>query len=242
MARRLPPGQLLLALLLLAVAAVVVWYRFDAMRGDSPPAVVDGEPVADVVAPIGAPDALQTSKWLAARAKRYRALFDGWQCDVLVAPLGVESLAFDRPTRYLMAGDIAQALAAPDKCVADPMLVDIALGEGLRQHSADAMRQLADDLKAKTLVSAWAGHDRRKQMRITLQVEQRDASGRTVSSKRKSFSANYSDDVSPFDAFHADLPRMLGEVGLSAAQRHVAAGELPDTLPASPTDAAKSSD
>ncbi|MDR3385591.1 MAG: hypothetical protein P4L92_00955 [Rudaea sp.] len=241
---KLAPRWYLYGLLLISVIGVAAFRYFheddvQSARSITQAIKVDGEPLPDIASQPASPDPLSLSKWLALRTKRYRNVLQGWQCDTLVVPVQVEEEAFDRATRNLMSGDIALALAGNSGCVTDPYLIDLALGEGLRRDASDDVTALAAELKAKTIVTSYAGHDRSNHMRVTLRVDRLDGSGPSPQLKlvaKKSFEdLAYGSDVSPFDALHKNLTRMLGAVGLDTrSPRQTSAGRLSAELPASP--------
>jgi hypothetical protein len=51
-------------------------------------------------------------------------------------------------------------------------LVDIALGDTLRRRDASAVLDLAHTIKARRIVTTYAGHDDAGKMRVTLQLVQ----------------------------------------------------------------------
>ncbi len=210
------------------------------------PPKVDGMPLPDVAEGKAHDDPVALSKWLDTRAKRYRGLFKDWQCDVLILPVQVEGFGFDAPTRQLMAGDVAMQLRQTDRCVTDPYQVDLALGEGVRRRSPEAVRLLARELKAKVIVSTFAGHDRYDRMRITMIVEKlanENASGAKALVAHSVDNLKYGGDTSPFEVFHRSLPALLSSVGLQGqAQAAQTAGTLPAKLPGSPEDLMRSDD
>lgn len=234
---------------LLALCAVFGAYRLyfadrnsNQNSSDAAIAPASGEPMPDIATRAHAPSAMAESKWLRERTSRYRSLLTGWHCDTLVLPVQVEESAFDRPTRALMAGDIALALQGQGNCVTDPMLMDLALGEGMRRYPIQDITALAHELKAKTVVLTWTGHDAAGHIRVTLQVAHPAEHEERISPIEKiSFDdLAYTDRISPFDAFHKNILAMLKKVGLSAAfpsQR--AAGSLSGSLPSSPADLLK---
>ncbi len=238
--------RLYLLLCLLFVLTALAVYRFrivnaptmgDSSTGATTP--VDGEPLPDIAARAHAPQAMQESKWLRERTQRFRSLFRNWQCDELVLPVQVEASAFDHATRNLMAGDIALAMKGSSRCVADPALVELALGESMRRYSDRDVLALARDLQAKTVVLTWAGHDAKGHMRVTLQVAHPDAKDVRISpTSKKSFTdLAYTDSVSPFDAFHEHVVKMLAGVGIHASLRpKQTAGTLGGKLPSSPRE------
>ena len=227
-------------LVLVAVGAVA-YLKFG---GDVPPSrevqkIIDGEPMRDMAAIDDMPKPLEASKWLAERTRRYRGLLKDFRCDVLVVPVQVEEMAFDRPTRLLMAGDLARALSTAKACVADPFVVESALGEGLRVFTAADIDALAADMKATTVVRTFAGHDQARHMRVTLQVDHRNDPQRAFARQaQKSFDdLTFSYTDSPYAQFHAALPRMLDAVGLPHQPVVVTKSNVPDSMPASPQQA-----
>jgi tetratricopeptide (TPR) repeat protein len=230
----------LYAALLVAIAAFgisrYVQNRQDADMASKHRAVeIDGEPDADMAS--GAPNALSLSKWLSARTQRYHSLLQGWNCSLLVVPVQVEGMGFDRPTRYLMSADIAHVLATNNQCIADPLLIDRALGEGLRRHEPGEIAKLAHEINATTMVETWAGHDRHGHMRITMQVAHLSPqTGQPVILAKKSFTdLVYTDSISPFAAFDKDLNRILHDVGIeSQAAPPQSAGSSSQEIPESP--------
>jgi hypothetical protein len=225
------------SLVLVAVGAVAyLKFGADASLPKEAHKVVDGEPIPDMAAIDGMPNAMDVSKWLAARTRRYRGLLKDFHCDVLVVPVQVEEMAFDRPTRLLMSGDLARSLSTDKRCVADPFVIESALGEGLRVFTAADIDALAADMQATTVVRIFAGHDPARQMRVTLQVDHRnDPQHAFARQAEKSFDdLTYSYTDSPYAQFHAALPRMLDAVGLPHAKTAAAKSNLPDSMPASP--------
>ena len=238
-------GTLVIAVVIVAAIAMLAPFMTStpdvllAQRATREPPKVDGIPLPDVLQlePSDNPQVL--SAWLAARTKRYRALFADWQCDVLLLPVQVESAAFDVPTRQLIAGDIALHLRKPDVCVTDPYLVDLALGEGMRRYPTDSIKALAQQLKAKTIISTFVGHVRYDKLRLTMIVEQLNASGSEAKSAMRHSLENlkYGGKIAPFEVVHDNLPELLSAVGLDGkAPDPRPAGALPSALPSSPEE------
>ena len=175
----------LYALVLVVLGAVAYWEYLPekpAVYAEASDTAVDGIPLVDIAYASTTPDPADISKWFAARKKRYRALLSDWECEIVVVPVQVEAMAFDRPTRNMMTADVARVMGQRGKCVADPFLIGSALGEGQRLYSAEAVQKLAGEIKAKQIVTVFAGHNRANEMRVTLQVdrwnENRGAFGR----------------------------------------------------------------
>ena len=210
------------------------------MKNASEPTLTDGQPVPDIAAAMytGPAAASAPSPWLEARTKRYAALLSSTQCDTLVVPAQVESAGFDRPTRLILSADVAQALSAPGRCVADTALADLALGEGRRSRQTADVENLARAIKASTVVFLYAGQISPLHMRVTLQVAHPDPAG---TGKLKTEAAHSIDNIAfdlehpPILAFHEHLPQILASVGLGVAPRQgESAGKLPKDLPLAP--------
>lgn len=226
---------LIVATTVLGISTYIQRLQGPAETSKHQPAGIDGEPDADVAS--GAPNALSLSNWLSARAQRYRSLLRGWNCGLLVVPVQVEGMGFDRPTRYLMSADISLALTVQNKCVVDPFLVDRAIGEGLRRYDPAEIVKLAHDINATTIVQTWAGHDRKDRMRITIQVARYSPGfAQPTSVAKKSFTdLNYSNSISPFAAFDKNLNRMLQDVGIASRSVPLkSAGSFAKEIPDSP--------
>jgi hypothetical protein len=207
---------------------------------DAPEVLHDGVPGRDpVTVPKPVVDKPPASPWLEKRTRRYFSLFKDTHCDVLVVPVQVEGGGFDRPNREIMTAELALALAANGKCVSDPYLVDLALGEGLRRRSADDILALARTIKASRIVTVYAGHYTAGQMRVTMQLAQLDPDrpqqAPAMLAAHSFEHLQYGAENPPFMVFRAQLPAMLAAVGLgpAAAAAPASAGTMPQQLPAS---------
>ena len=100
------------------------------------------------------------------------------------------------------------------------------------------MTALARELKAKAVLSTYAGHDRERHMRVTMRLEQLDAGSSSAPIMKSKVSFDdmvFTDQVSPFDVFHENLPRMLKGAGLEArTASQKPGGQLGKELPESP--------
>lgn len=205
-------------------------------HGNSTP--IDGVPMDDWAAVPASVSAPPSSAWLEARTTRYAALFKNWKCDTLVVPVQIEEGGFDRPNRQIMSAELALALSFPGQCVADPFLADIALGDSLRRRDDKAVRDLARTIRARRIVTAYAGHDDAGSMRVTLQVSQTDADHPAalprITAAHSFNGLHYDAEHPPFAAFAAQLPQMLAAVNLQSAPPSPApGGALPAQLPQS---------
>jgi hypothetical protein len=239
--RRLLRVSLLLSIV--AVVAFIALYNHHKAAQLGRPLVSDGVPDADLITlnPSGPAPLAPDSPWLKARSRRYAALLGRAPCEVLVVPVQVEGYGFDRPNRALMSLALARALGGAGRCVADPALVDLALGEGQRRRSPDAVLALARAMHASLVVSAFAGHDPTGWMRITLQLSRLDPAHppqALVPDRATSITGfKYGTDQPPFVAFEEHLGALLDSVGLKAAPPAAgAAGAMPAQLPGSPAD------
>jgi hypothetical protein len=228
----------LAAILLLAVgglAARHLWQQASHSAGQSRPAITsgarpaDGIPGIDEAAIPAIPgDPPPRSDWMEQRSRRYAGLFNGAHCDILLVPMQVEGEGFDRPNRNIMSADLAVALASAGQCVADPYLVDIALGDGLRRRNVSDVLALARTLKASQIITVYSGHYAPGRMRVTLQV-----------SRLGAVTAHSVDDLAydekhpPFLVFHEHLAELLSAVGLRAGTLAPAGptGAMPAALP-----------
>ena len=140
----------------------------------------------------------------------------------------VEGEGFDRPNRNIMSADLAVALASAGQCVADPYLVDIALGDGLRRRNVSDVLALARTLKASQIITVYSGHYAPGRMRVTLQVSRLGA----VTAHSVDDLA-YDEEHPPFLVFHEHLAELLSAVGLRAGTLAPAGptGAMPAALP-----------
>lgn len=227
-----PAIKNILAVVLMAgaiAAAGWTWKRQQQERLAALPPV-DGQPHQDEAAPIGTLP-LPDSPWMERRGERYADVLAGTSCEILLVPVQVEAKAFDQATRLLMSAEIAQALRNGGRCVADPWLADRALGEGMRLRDDEAILELAQRLKAKTIVRLYAGHTAPGRMRVTVQA---GAPGQpTVAHSFDDIA--YSDEVPAFAALRPKLQQVLQSVGLTTSPApEKAAGSMPQYLPRSP--------
>lgn len=231
-----------LVLLIIAVPVGQFWYVRHREAQLGRPLLVNGAPDADLsglttAGPIPKPP---ESAWLVARARRYADILSQQPCDILVVPVQVEGYGFDRPNRHIMSWDLAQSLSREGTCVTDPALVDLALGDGQRRRDPAAILELARRIKARQVVTMFAGHDVEGWVRLTLQSVRLDPahpSAPPVAEASGSITDfKYSADNPPFLAVKAHLAALFDKAGLKASPtpspRPV--GEFPAQLPASP--------
>lgn len=235
--------RLTLVLLIVSVPIGQYWYQLHREAKLGRPWIKDGVPDADMmtITSSGPMPKAPESAWLAARTRRHADLLKRKPCDVLVVPVQVEGYAFDRPNRDIMSWDLANALSAQGQCVTDPALVDIALGDGQRRRDPAAILELARSIKARQVVSMFAGHDVSGQVRLTLQSMHLDPDRPTAAPTERAHSLSdfsYSAEHPPFLAVREHLGELLDSVGLKAADlpSQPTAGVMPAQLPSSPAE------
>jgi len=157
------------------------------------------------------------SAWIDNEKKRFSSLLAAQPCDTLVVPAQGKNLSFDRATRSLMTAQIAELLGREaGRCVVDPYLAARALGEGLQQFTESETHKLAESVQAKTIVSAYIGHDGHMKMDVVLRIEAaNDASAHSykMGSSKDWHAIEFSDEKPPFVVWRDKLPTMLAEVG-----------------------------
>lgn len=178
------------------------------------------------------------SVWFDAERGRYAALLTGKPCDTLVVPVQSQHLGFDRATRSLMTAQLALAVAdASGRCVVDPYIASDALGEGLRRIEPSAVMQLAEAVKATTIVTTYVGHDGEHHLEVFANVQSIGAAFSRAPVHRRWDGLAFADADPPFVAWQKQLPEIidalgLGKVhapsGLKAAAAAIAAPAVPD--------------
>jgi len=194
-------------------------------RAQKPP--VSSWRTRDVALAGGLPRAYPkpVSEWQANEKKLHSDLLKGRSYDVLVVPFQVEDYAFDRPTRSLMTAELTLAIGrATSLPMADPYVVQRALGDGARRLNDDAVGQLAQQLGAKRVRVIWAfaGHDRQGVMTLTIRVQDRSSEhgGGYYLGHRVQHSYDklaFDDEHPPIEVFEALLPRVLKDLGYDPA-------------------------
>ena len=115
------------------------------------------------------------SPWIEAQKKLYSDLLKRESYDVLVVPFQVQGYAIDRIGRSLMTRYLTERIESGSGLkVADPGIVAKALGERNRAFSLEDINRLANELKVKTLILGYVGHDLDKKMRLTLEIKEKE--------------------------------------------------------------------
>ncbi len=157
------------------------------------------------------------SAWRSGEEAYYEGLLSKGRFDFLVVPFQVQDYALDRSTRSLMTAELALAIGAAEKKVPDPYLVARALGDGERRLNAERINRLADKLRVGRIVWGYVGHSRDKNMRITIQYQDRTEDPRAP---RGAFEARqfekvpFSEEDPPADVFQRMLPEVLKTIGI----------------------------
>ena len=195
------------------------------------PVVANDQPAADSLRANS--ESNLRSLWFDAERKRYTGMLDGRTCDTLVVPVQSQHSGFDRATRSLMTAQLALALASADRCVVDPYVASDALGEGMRRLDPGAVRALAASVKAKTIVTAYVGHDGNHHLEVFARVEKSpgniDGVYREAAHKRWD-AFPFTDEHAPFIVWQEKLPEILATLDLgkiAAIPADTAAGAAP---------------
>ena len=154
------------------------------------------------------------SAWQSAEKASYESLLSRGHFDVLVVPFQVQDFGFDRSTRSLMTAELAEAVSAAQKKVADPYLVARTLGDGQRRLNPDDVRALARKLQVGNIVWGYAGY-LGKTMRITIQRE--DPRKPLGALEARHFeNLPFSDEDPPIEVYQRLLPELLKAIGIDS--------------------------
>lgn len=162
------------------------------------------------------------SEWQESEKKLYADLLQGRKFDVLVVPFQVQDFALDRPTRSLMTAELTLAIGrATSLPMADPYVVQRALGDGARRLDEQAAARLAQQLGAKRVVWGFVGHDRKGEMTVTIRVHAWAGDhgngflGTPVLHNYDKLA--FDDEHPPIEVFESLLPRVLKDLGYDSA-------------------------
>ena len=161
------------------------------------------------------------SRWIESQRALYTQLLSQARADILVAPVQVEGAAFDASERLLMTVRLARYLEqSTGRRVADPFLVDRALGEGARRVDLGEIERLAAALRATRIVVPFAGHNRAGQMKLTVRVLEMkqgeiDPLRRPV---EKRWTALSFENDPPSEVFARMLPEIGRAIGMSGRE------------------------
>ncbi len=111
------------------------------------------------------------SAWIDTQRRNYRELIGQIGFDVIVVPFQTRGDSLDRIGRSLLARQIAARIErSSDLRVADPGLVERALGEGFRRVTESDISALALISNAKIVVTGYVEHDRHNHMQTTVEI------------------------------------------------------------------------
>ncbi len=161
------------------------------------------------------------SRWLESEKALYAQLLSQARADVLVAPVQVRGAAFDQPERLLMAARLARYIEeSSGSRVADPFLVDRALGTGARELDQHDIERLAAALGAARIVVGFAGHDRAGHMDLTVRVL--EMKGATIDYQRTPVEKRWAglsfETETPADVLARLLPEIVQQLGIGGRQ------------------------
>lgn len=181
------------------------------------------------------------SVWKATEKSIYRRLLSTEQFNILVVPFQVQEYALDIPTRSLMTAELALAISAAQKeHVPDPYLVARALGDGDRRLARNEVYALADKIGAKKIIWGYVGHNRKSQIALSIQIQERDSNGvlngqSAIATKNFDY-LSFTDEHPPFEVYQPMLPEILAAIGVESLEltlpnpeSHFDSAELPAT-------------
>lgn len=164
------------------------------------------------------------SDWLEAQKALYRELLGNSAYDILIVPSQVQGYAIDRVGRSLMTRYLSYRIEnSTDLKVPDPTLIARALGERQRTFDDQDVYRLADELKVKTLIKGYVGHNRDEKMILTLFVQERDKNG-TLDLQTKVTRLNwqdipFSDEHPPSESFNSILDDVISKLPIKVTKK-----------------------
>jgi len=168
------------------------------------------------------------SDWIANQQHFYERLLAGHHYEILVVPLQVDGMGFDRATRLLMTTELTTAIAqATARSVPDPYTIDKIFGEGRRAIDISEIYRIANLVGARRIIWGAAGHDQQHTMHVKVlsQTRTEAAGGPTASTapiELKSFDKiPYDHEHSPLEGFEQRMPEIIHFLG-----------STPSTIPA----------
>jgi hypothetical protein len=155
--------------------------------------------------------------WLEKDAKRYTEVLARGKFSWLVVPVQTQYFGFDRIERALLSAEIADAFAAQGDAPS-PFLAARALGEIRRRYEPGAPEALAATLGASRMLLAFAGHDGKHQMTLTLQLLECKGGACWILKRHDWRNLAFSDERPPFLAIRAIRGALVSDLlGTSAA-------------------------
>lgn len=193
---------------------------------------------------------IRESSWISAEQGLFRELLEKQHFDVLVVPFQVQNNALDQIERSLMTRHlIRQIRMTTNLRVADPDIVERALGRGFRTYPEQSVYNLANALGVKKLIRGYAGHARDMKMRLTFKVQELAQGSRFDTSTRSTHAIfkdiSFSDESLPSEVFAAMLPKLVPALGIKG-EHEASRGESSDLtaakLPITPSELLQSQD
>lgn len=166
------------------------------------------------------------SAWVASEQELYHELLSKQQFDVLVVPFQVQDNAFDHIERSLMTKYLVQQIGSTTSLrIADPDIVEQALGWGYRTFSEQRIYELANALGVRKLVRIFVGHNRDMKMRLTTVIQDRPQDARfDTATQMRNFVLKdipFSDEKLPSDVFAETLPSIMAELGIKEKRKNI---------------------
>jgi tetratricopeptide (TPR) repeat protein len=157
------------------------------------------------------------SVWMESEKSLYRGILKKGSYDVLVVPVQVQGYAFDRANRSLMTRYLSGRIGEVSGLkLPDPTLVSRAFGQRARRFDNKEIYKIADELKVKYLMRAYAGHDLDEKMRLTLLVQTRGKDGvlneNSEVVKLRWKDVPFSDDDPPAESFKGMLDDIISKL------------------------------
>lgn len=186
------------------------------------------------------------SEWSANEKQFYEKILTGRRYDVLVAPLQVNGLSFDRATRSAMTAELVTAIAQsqPGR-VPDAYLITKVMGEGQREYPRQELYRIANSVGAKRIIWGAVGHDPTGKMSVTILSQRHsdtaaaDATWPTTVESHTFGNIRFDDQHPAVEAFELRIPELLRSIGIDSAAvgAHRLVSQLDiDVLPSSPLD------
>jgi hypothetical protein len=191
-----------------------------------------------------APDRVRASGWIEAEKRLFRAVHEGWGCEILVVPFAAGEPSVDRPARSLMTRYVAAEVAARSgKCVADPTLVMRALGTRARAADDGDIRALAEAMNARWVLHGSVTRDPdRLRIVVSLRLDQRRAPDTWTAGQPSEWGPlEFSDDLPPEAAFDHIAREVAEGLGLELAAAPEPQAAEPHSTPLSTTPVALAS-
>ncbi len=179
--------------------------------------------LGDVAAKLSGPDKPK-SQWIENEKKFNHDLLKGEMYDLLVVPFQVQGYGIDRIGRSLMTRYLVHRLETSTGLrLPSPTLVARALGELSRRFSEEEIYRLANDLKVKTLIQGYVGHNRQGKMQLALLIQTRDKEDMLTPStpvKKLTWSdIPFSDERLPSEMFYSLLDDVMSKLPVQQTRK-----------------------